>query len=413
LRSVVRNVLAGSLAFAPTVSAEAQDVPPPKVLSAIAAQFSKRFPATHVSFSGLGQRADNQCEMSPATMTTARDTRRRSFPVLVDGQRAGAEPKDILVRVTRLTVDADGSGRSYHPDDPFGEGVCTISEGRDGQRIFHGVCAVDNLASGGFRLFLDATRLTKNAKAPKGSDLAEEWKKIWPLVREKKIRAFNLGTLAGEKALERYYGFHDRTQNLTAIFNREIIPADGEGYPCRHGAASPHAGYFISATTLSSPQADAKDSCTSTAFIDAEHVPFFVLPAGRLGQVGVGDVVVGYLNVEGQERLAYGIAADTGPFDQFGEGSIAFNQRLLGDTKAVMNVKGVYGVDIDLKARERAREKSAVMAILVLGATKHLLKEDYSARNVEQIARQEFARWGGGAERALRRFRECAAVAKQ
>jgi hypothetical protein len=413
LRFVLCSVLAGILALA-SGGAHAQDVPPPKVLSAIAAQFSKRFPATTVSFSALGQQFAEQCQMTPATMTTARDTRRRDFPVLVDGQRgAGAEPRDILARVTRLTVDADGSSRSYHPDDPLGEGVCTISDGRDGRRIFHGVCAVDSLASGGFRLFLDATRLAKIAKTPKGPDLAEEWKKIWPLIRERKIRAFNLGAVAAEKALERYYGFHDRTQNLTAIFNREIIPADSEGYPCRHGAASPHAGYFISATTLSSPQANAKDSCTSTAFIDAEHVPFFVLPAGRLGQAGVGDVVVDYLNVEGQERLAYGIAADTGPFDQFGEGSIAFNQRLLGDTKAVMNVKGVYGVDIDLKRSARGKEQPAVMAILVLDATKHLLKEDYSVRNVEQIARQEFARWGGGVEPALRRLKACAAVARQ
>ena len=413
MRFVLCNVLAGTLALA-SVGAQAQDVPPPKVLSAIAAQFSKRFPATTVSFSALGQQFAEQCQMTPATMTTARDTRRRDFPVLVDGQRgAGAEPRDILARVTRLTVDADGSGRSYHPDDPFGEGVCTISEDRGGQRVFQGVCAVDSLASGGFRLFLDATRLAKIAKTPKGPDLAEEWKKLWPLIREKKIRAFNLGAVAGEKALERYYGFHDRTQNLTAIFNREIIPADGEGYPCRHGATSPHAGYFISATTLSSPQAGVKDSCTSSAFIDAEHVPFFVLPAGRLGQAGVGDVVVGYLNVEGQERLAYGIAADTGPFDQFGEGSIAFNQRLLGDTKAVMNVKGVYGVDIDLKRSARGKEQPAVMAILVLGDTRHLFKGDYSPRNVETTARQEFARWGGNTEQATRRLKACAAVARQ
>jgi hypothetical protein len=405
-------LLAGSLALVPTVGALAQDVPPPKVLNAIVAQFSKRFPATQVTFSAPGRTA-GQCEMAPATLTTARDTRRRDFPVLVDGQRgAGGEPRDILARVTRLTVDADGSGRSYHPDDPFGEGVCTVSEGRDGQRTFRGVCAVDSLASGGFRLFLDATRLAKAAKTPKGPELAEEWKKIWPLIRERKLRAFNLGAVAGERALERYYGFHDRTQNLTAIFNREIIQHDGEGYPCRHGAASRHAGYFISATTLSSPQANVKDSCTSTEFIDAEHVPFFVLPASRLGQAGVGDVVVGYLNVEGQERLAYGIAADTGPFDQFGEGSIAFNQRLLGDSKPIMNVKAVYGVDINLKAGPRDKEKPAVMAILVLGATRHLFKGDYSTRNVETIARQEFVRWGGSAEQAMRRLKACAAVAK-
>jgi hypothetical protein len=287
LRFPLPIFVAACLALSPAVGARAQDIPPPRVVSAIAAQFSKRFPATNVSFAGLGQRPPEQCEMTPATMTTARENRRRDFPVLVDASRAAAEPKDIFARVTRLTVDADGSGRSYHPHDPFGEGECVVRDDGKGGRVFHGVCALDNLASGGFRLFLDTTRLTRTAK---GAELADEWKKIWPLIRDRKIRPFNLGLLAGEKALERYYGFHDRTQSLTAIFNREIIPSDGEGFPCRHRPESVHAGYFVSATTLSGKQAGAKDSCDATAFIDSEHVPFFVLPAARLGQAGVGDV---------------------------------------------------------------------------------------------------------------------------
>jgi hypothetical protein len=311
-------------------------------------------------------------------------------------------------------VDADGSARAYHPDDPYGEGVCKTSRDRNGELVFKGVCALDNLSSAGFRLFLDTARLRRNPKAGESAanapDLAAEWKKLWPLVRDRRIKPFNLGAAVGEKAFERYYGFYEKDQSLTALFNKQIIPADEEGYPCRYGADSRHAGYFVAATTLASRNESAKDSCNTSIFVDAERVPFFVLPGGRLGQVGIGDVAIGYLRIGGRERLVFGIAADTGPFDQFGEGSIAFNQRLLGDRKIIMNAKGVNDVDIDLSG-VASKEKPTVLAILVLGATKESLKENYSPRNIDAIARREFAKWGGGHAQALERLRSCAELA--
>jgi hypothetical protein len=411
---VLHGCLAASwlVAASPPVLAQSQELPPPNVVRAIAAQYSKRFPATNVRFEpGEKKSTVETCEMTPAIMRVERDARRRSLSVLVDSPRVGkGEPKDIFARILRMTVDADGSMRSYHPDDPFGEGVCGVQRDTKGRAVFDGVCSLDNLASGGFRLFRDAQRLKRNTIAP-SEDLEGEWRAVWPLIRDKKLRPFNLGSLTGEKALERYYGFYEKSRRVTALFNDQIIPKDDLGYPCRHGPDTPQAGYFISATTLSSKEAGTNDQCTAFSFIDAEHVPFFVLPAGRLGQAGVGDVVVGYLRVDGHERLAFGIAADTGPFDQLGEGSVAFNQRLIGKSDIVMNAKGVYGVDIDLKARAYGKEKSAAMAVLVLGGTRHLLKGDYSPGNVEKISRQEFARWGGSNERALERLRSCVAAA--
>jgi hypothetical protein len=398
------------VAGSPVAFAQWPDVPPPNVVKAIAAQYSKRFPATNVNFAVQERQVVDTCEMAPATMTVERDNRRKSFSVLVAPRAAKSEPREIFARILRMTVDADGSMRSYHPDDPFGEGICRAERERGGRTVFEGVCALDNLSSGGFRLFREATRLARKPKS-NNDEFERGWRTIWPLIRDKALQAFNLGKLTGESVLDRYYGFYDRGRKISALFNDQIIPNDEHGYPCRHGETTAHAGYFISATTLSSKQSDSKDKCTSSAFIDAEHVPFFVLPAGRLGQAGVGDVVIGYLQVDGRERLAYGIAADTGPFDQLGEGSLAFNQRLIGKADIVMNAKGIYNVDIDLKARAYQREKPAAMAILVLGGTRHLVREDYSPGNVERIARQEFAKWGGGEEQALRRLRACTAIA--
>src|SRR5262245_18612775 len=157
---ILRLTLCGAVAaicltLAPsTMFAQQSDVPPPSVVKTIAAQYSKRFPATDVSFRAESQKSRTAvCEMTPAAMTVERDGRRKSFSVLIDVPRTGGAPKDVFARILRMTVDADGSTRAYHPDDPYGEGVCRTGRDRNGRTIFEGVCALDNLSSGGFRLF--------------------------------------------------------------------------------------------------------------------------------------------------------------------------------------------------------------------------------------------------------------------
>lgn len=399
-------------------SGQAQDVPPPGILNGIASQLPKRFPATKTTFTAppSGSPIDNRCRMQPMNMTTERDTKTHTFSVLVDPQQGpDVAPKEMLARIVRLTVDADGSARAYHPEDPYGEGVCKVTRDRKGRTFVKDVCAVDNISSAGFRLFLETSRLKKSSNADQpgtnGTDLAAEWKQIWPLIRDRKIKPFNLGALIGDQTFDRYYGFYAKDQKLTSLFNKQIIPADNDGYPCRHENESRYPGYFIAATALARKTKPRNDGCAPFAYIDAEQVPFFVLPSGRFGQIEVGDIVVGYLNQDGRERLVFGIAADTGPFDQFGEGSIAFNRKLLNDTKFVMNAKSVNDLDIDLNARASGKEKPAIMAILILGGTKQLLKENYSAENVEKVGRREFARWTGSAAQAMQRLRSCATAA--
>jgi hypothetical protein len=144
-------------------------------------------------------------------------------------------------------------------------------------------------------------------------------------------------------------------------------------------------------------------------YVDSEQVPFFVLPAPRLGQVEVGDIVVGQLTLGARTQIAYGIVADTGPFNQIGEGSIAFNQKLLARSDLIMNLRALESVDIDLGRLERQEGQQGTLAILVLGGTKQLLGGNYSRETIEQAGREAFARWSGAA--GTRRLNACIAQA--
>jgi hypothetical protein len=331
-------------------------------------------------------------------MTVSRGAVARSFSVLVDPQeQSPLAPRQMLARITRLTVDADGAERAYHPGDPYGEGVCRPTAGG----ALEGVCALDPFASAGIRIFHGAKRLNRK----NDPELAREWKAMWPRIRDKKLRSFDLAALAGRDVPGGYYLFYWKARNLTAVFSRYIIPATTDGYPCVRGAESRHPGYFVAATSLTRESAVRADGCAPARYLDAEAVPFFVLPGGRFGAIRIGDIVVGYLRIGAEERLVFGVAGDTGPFDQFGEGSIAFNRALLGASGVVMNVKSVNALDIDLSRRGR----EGTLAVLILGGTRDLLRGNYSRENIERIGRAQFARWNGGGDPA--RLKACIAEA--
>jgi hypothetical protein len=52
------------------------------------------------------------------------------------------------------------------------------------------------------------------------------------------------------------------------------------------------------------------DGCAPERHIDAQHIPYFVLPGRPFGDIDVGDVVVGHIKVGVLERLVFAIAAD-------------------------------------------------------------------------------------------------------
>jgi Fungal chitosanase of glycosyl hydrolase group 75 len=155
------------------------------------------------------------------------------------------------------------------------------------------------------------------------------------------------------------------------------------------------------ADTAAAGDAVAPAECQAFRNIDSETVAYYVIPGGTLGEASVGDIVVARVKTSAGDKYVYGVAADEGPIGKFGEGSILFNQKLLGKTGAVMNNRGLNMLDID----------HTPVAVAILGGTRDLLKGDFSQGNVEKVARAEFARWGGGSD-PERRMDACAAAAK-
>lgn len=373
------------------------DVPPLDLLKIIAGRLEGRVltppqPAT-ITFAPEQRAASEACGLAPHAMTLSRGAVTRSYSVLLG--KDGGTPRQLFAIVNRVTVDADGAARAYHPNDPEGTGVCRKVVGPDGRTKLEGVCALDKFSSGRLYLFRGADKL----KAP---DLAPAYAEIWPLIRDRVLKSVSLSALLPE-APKNYHFFHWREKNLTAFFKRSIVPLTKDGYPCVHDSASRAPGYFVAATTLTHEGRPVRaDGCAPSHYIDAEEVPFFVLPGGPLGDMTIGDVVIARMRSGGADRIAYGIAADIGPIHNFGEASIAFNQALLGKSGEIaMNVRDVWALDIANKP----------VGVLVLGGTRHLFRGDYSRANVEAVARAAFARWGG--PDPMRRFDACAAAARE
>jgi hypothetical protein len=399
-------------------AASAQDIPPRELLEKIIPQLPPPLPPAKISFRPLpGAGADERCRMQNFEMVLKREDAGapNKYSVLLNRQPedASAAPRQLLAMITRLAVDADGSERAYHPEDPYGKGLCERRMDAGGKVALSGVCALDDFAPSGIRVFLEdkRARLTDPSKPPKEGvpSLADAWKDVWPLIRDRKLKSHDLKTVA-PGAPEGYDMFYWKERKLTALTKRAIIPSTRDGYPCLRGPESRHPGYFVAATTLTRPGAVRADGCTPSRYIDASEIPFFVLPGGDFGHIEIGDIVIGHFKSDRAERVAFGIAADAGPIEQFGEGSIAFNQILRGKSgEPVMNVKDVNALDIDSAF---LKGENATLAILVLGGTKKRLNGNYLRENIEAIGREELARWNGGGERPTERLNACVAKTK-
>ncbi len=365
----------------------AQDVPPPSILRAIAEKLPHQPRTRGTTFQTSGRAAaDPVCKMKRFTMTLATgSTSARSLPVLLSQEPANAEtPVTLLVVVHHLTVDADGSPRSYHPGDPHGTGTCITETDPDGKVRYSGVCALEDFASAHVLVFQGARQL------PKGKYEAE-WKDIWPLIRDKRLPVLDLKQYVSN-APDGYYFFYWKGRDLSAFFKREIIPQASDGYPCRRDA-----GYFVAATTLKQDRDGLPNGCTPSGYMDAEKIPFVVLPDDAFGKARIGDIVVARSAKTLGNRIVYGVVGDTGPVAQFGEASIAFNQALLSKSQLIRNGRDVLGLDIS----------GGQVTILVLGGTKSLLEGDYSRQNIDEVGRLAFARWNGDTTNLMRRLDAC------
>ncbi len=107
------------------------------------------------------------------------------------------------------------------------------------------------------------------------------------------------------------------------------IVTDSHGSPVVQGAADPAPGYYVSTTSLTDSSHAWNDP---RRFVDAETVPFIVVPpsfTGFLGKGGLcrlGDLAL-VVNLDNGRKVPC-IIADIGPADELGEGSIALAQAL-------------------------------------------------------------------------------------
>jgi hypothetical protein len=326
------------------------------------------------------------CGMQPTNMIVSRDNDSKSFSVLVD--RRHGNVTRLIAKLDRMTVDADGAGRAYHPDDPLGENSCSPSVNQTEQ-----FCALDNIGNAGMRLFYGSTRLTKSSTPTDNQAFLPNWRDMWPLIRDEKLMPLRLSTIVGPDGPRDYNLIHWPERNLTFAFNIKIVPATKKGYPCLHGRQSKYAGYFLSATTLTNERHGKGEACVSDTFIDSETIPFFVIPKEKFDGVELGDIAVGILATPNDLRIVYGIAGDTGPYDHFGEGSIAFNKTLLGVESPIENAKDVDRLDIDISKPDRYHGSDASLAVLLLGGTKRLLDGDFSASNIRKIGEAQYKQW--------------------
>jgi len=332
-------------------------------------------------------------------MKVMRGNDSKSFPVLIDDRGGALGIRRMFARLSRISVDADGAGRAYHADDPFGD--CGPAPEQPLRRI----CALDNFSDAGMRLFLGATRLKRPDPKDQTSDapaFLPNWRDLWPLIRDQKLTPLPLTAIATPEGPRDFNLIHWPERNLTFAFNTRIVPATRKGFPCRYGPDSEYSGYFISATTFKKVSRARPDGCRPGRYLDSEKIPFFVVPTGQFGGIELGDIAIGFLKTGDALHIAYGIAGDTGPYDHFGEGSIAFNKALLGEQKVTENARDVDSLDIDLAEPRRSVLAGASLAVLVLGGTKRLLGGDYSENNIRRVGRIQFKRWsaaGAGNDR--------------
>src|ERR1700759_1261043 len=96
---------------------DAQDMPSREVLAAMVQQITSKPVPTAITFHPHGGAPDSLCRLEPAQMALSRNGGTvRSLSVLVDPVSGAEGPKQFFATLSRVPVDADGAGRSYHPE---------------------------------------------------------------------------------------------------------------------------------------------------------------------------------------------------------------------------------------------------------------------------------------------------------
>jgi hypothetical protein len=222
----------------------AQDRPSAENLIRMVAQLHWKRPI-EVVFKRTNRAINPICGLSQYDLKLTRGLARHTFSVLSETDVTAPGPKSILASITRLRVDADGSARAYHPEDPNGRGVCELRADTNGHYYPRDqqVCAIDRFSDGNIQVFKGVTKISDPL-------LRDDWGRFWRLVRDRKLPSFDLAKEFRIDLGYHYYFFYWPQGDMSVFFIDENVPRTSTGYPCTRSEQSRFPGYFVSGTTL-------------------------------------------------------------------------------------------------------------------------------------------------------------------
>jgi hypothetical protein len=186
---------------------------------------------------------------------------------------------------------------------------------------------------------------------------------------------FRAGMMVDADGSPRAY-HQDNSKGLDFLGNAGVdgnwwaLVTDNEGNPIVQGARDPAPGFYISMTSLVDPSKRPNDP---QRYVDAETIPYFVLPSDQKFSANLGDF--GFVVNPANGKSCGCIFADVGPENEIGEGSISLAKKLGINS----NPKG-GGIEDGL-------------AYIVFPGTKS--GWPLSADAIQQKASQLFESWGG------------------
>ncbi len=347
---------------------QAVDLPPKEVIEAA---FEAPLPPAHAELKQTGKSADMLCGLMPADLNVTRGDRTRAFKVLTDADAPG-ETK-VFLRVERMTVDADGSSRAYHPDDPLGTGICKPGK--------QGACAIDVLPDADIVVLRGTTKVKEKDE----TGYAATWAEAWALI--KKNPKASLTHERDPRIPADFALYYFKAADLTVVFKTPIIPFR-DGAPCMRGPTLTNPGYFVAATSFRKTL-KAKNVCDPTQYLDASRVPFIVIPGDTFDNLQTGDIAVVFVErANGGGEPFFGIVGDKGPPFATAEASIALNSKILGRTKPLVNAADQGKIDIKIP-----NDGIKAVGILILAGSRAALNGDYSADHIAAVGGRLLKRW--------------------
>jgi Fungal chitosanase of glycosyl hydrolase group 75 len=363
------------------------ELPPQEILDAVL-QHAAEPPVIVFPKKVDGAKADPLCGMLPTDLNVSRGDKSRTYKILIDASAGDPpEPTNVFFRIVRLTVDADGSSRAYHPDDPLGIGVCEPGKPT--------ACAVDKLSSADIAVFQGTTEVRPKETAQDSAEYLSAWSKAWSLISADPAASVTHKT--DPRIPEPYALYYFGADNLTVVFKTTIIPFHG-GAPCMRDHKAGDPGYFVAATSFTKTKVTPQTACDPANYLDASKVPFVVIPGDIFGNVRTGDIAVG---VASNNRFIYGIVGDKGPPFKTAEASIAFNSKMLGRATPLVNAADLDNIDITLPT-----DHITAMGVLILGGTRVALKGDFTADNIAAVGGRMLKSWSPKRD-ARKRLTDC------